>query len=1132
MNDIVLGFPVLSSGVNSAGQQRGPTGTITLPDEPFLGGRQPSASSLQPQQTTSSPVNASAVVPFPNENGGGGGAGGGGGSEIEDCNSSVSGTNNNPAQASIGGSAFGGVFAGGSPRGEDGVPSVERPHRLREGKRRIFVPNISPFLHGLESIGNAASVAATRRRQWSELFNNVTSGGGIVARSGNAMNGYGGAGVNCHVVNETWVVSSSGGGGGGLLSGVSLDDQEQLMSAFDSITDCIAPATPLLLTGIPEVESLRPLLLPVDRRPVLYKTLGKNRSAGGRGGAGSSPGPASTSPPSAFFYDPFAADRERRKVRRRVAVWAAGETCQVLLTLSNPLGVPVRLIRVQVVVDVAVRCLCSPVTLVLPPLCSSQEVVLEVMPLTLGQLRILGLRYFTNKAMHTVWVDDEGAPLTLPCEVNRPWEYPRRLVSGKTVNAVDGDAASSGTNNVKPMDDESGSVRNSSVLVAPRGCWPRITSSWTSRDPSEQLHIYLGETLTEYIHIETLPGDALLRDLRVSSQFGVRVAGDTEGAHVLGGSVRGLVSEGKGPETLLPFRIDSDGVAKGGGVRGRWVRLTIDEDRVLEVWPSEKGHPLSPLKIPLCVESLWSGEGQGRWQALLEDAGPQDDHATAALFSDTTFASTVQVDVITDTDTGDPLPFQIFKSVHENSNQSMDAVTAGGSEVHYRRTTISLVPRLSPAVSIVDVQYLHECEAHDEGQSLSFLESYLNKYLAKSTEPYGADFHSLRIIPTKAIMVCEMCNHTDGVVVITNVVEILNQFVNNGSVCGVAAGKFHVLGLLLDEKQGVLSYPDRTQVTIAIAPRSTRLLMVQITRQLLRRIRRARSRVTAPSNAAESSAPTGPGSIDGTTRAPTSCGDFNFSEADVKVLSCVDSLRWLLVDSKGLARWGSIPVPALLSGGAVVGNNADSQSPVGVPGFTVSTSLVPSGLRTSCGKTSGCLFAVEPFRFHRVHIEISGYVDDVDKEDEREAGGGMWFEVYCLVLGEDTTSVVDNKIGGDTQVVFRGYSRRVVGGNLCNSGIQEQNLGEELLAVHECEVMFLSPNEVYSVHTFVRRVRESDLRGNTESRVDQGRLRECGGVAASPVASETSTFQIEAQKLWWTNDTPLVLVTTSDGGYV
>ncbi len=254
----------------------------------------------------------------------------------------------------------------------------------------------------------------------------------------------------------------STGGGGGLLAAAggdkdgsllsqnvapSPEEQEAVIMEMMKLTRRLPPRTVLDIHGFPTVHFVRPLRLPRDVVPFMHK-VAAGVAATGAAGANSPFASVSSAPssPSAFIYNPFA---DKGGQGGPSVTWAAGEVAHVALSLSNPLGAPLNIQSIELLVEAeggggegekdggsvassssssAVAAFCYPLTLWVPAYQRHHPLTLAVKPLQAGGLVIRGVKMTVFNITSKVLVDVHGnGPVSTPRSAPRDW-YPRQAM--------------------------------------------------------------------------------------------------------------------------------------------------------------------------------------------------------------------------------------------------------------------------------------------------------------------------------------------------------------------------------------------------------------------------------------------------------------------------------------------------------------------------------------------------------------------------------------------------------------------------------------------------------------------------------------------------------------------------------
>jgi len=186
------------------------------------------------------------------------------------------------------------------------------------------------------------------------------------------------------------------------------EEQETLILEMMKLTRRLPPEINLNVGGFPTVHYVRPLRLQGDFTPVERPVY------------------ASTSGPSAFLYNPFA----NKAAGVAPIMWVADEVCQVVLSLSNPLGAPLFIQSVELVLDKgegSMEAFCYPLTLWIPAYRHKHDLTLSLKPLRSGEVLIKGLKLTVFNITTLVEVDEKGNGPKQPFRSTPRDCYPRRV---------------------------------------------------------------------------------------------------------------------------------------------------------------------------------------------------------------------------------------------------------------------------------------------------------------------------------------------------------------------------------------------------------------------------------------------------------------------------------------------------------------------------------------------------------------------------------------------------------------------------------------------------------------------------------------------------------------------------------
>jgi hypothetical protein len=192
------------------------------------------------------------------------------------------------------------------------------------------------------------------------------------------------------------------------------EEQEGVIAEMMKLTRRLPPRTPLDVRGLPLVHMARPMRLAGDLVP-------SERASGGSA--------------SAFIYNPFA-----DKGGGGTVTWAAGEVSHVALLLSNPLGAPLHVQGIELLMEAdgegeegaeegagAPAVFCYPLTLWVPAHRRFHPLMLALKPLRKGGLTLRGVRLTVFNITSEVLVDANGdGPRSEPRCAPRDW-YHRRV---------------------------------------------------------------------------------------------------------------------------------------------------------------------------------------------------------------------------------------------------------------------------------------------------------------------------------------------------------------------------------------------------------------------------------------------------------------------------------------------------------------------------------------------------------------------------------------------------------------------------------------------------------------------------------------------------------------------------------
>ena len=213
--------------------------------------------------------------------------------------------------------------------------------------------------------------------------------------------------------------------------GVPLDLQKQSLHSLNQVCEELPPASSLLLEGLPYLLRTRPLPDLEENTPRPLKVVSLGTEVEGQDVVAATSGAAS-----ALFYDPFEAKRARDRNRSSATtiLWCQGEVARIEAIFCNPLGVPLPLYDIHVVVGGVCHKSYPIKSVIVPPDTEEFSVTLSICPLSVGKLTIQGVRYSIFNATHTSMVNpDTGVGIhDWPSEIARPWTYPRRPAAAAT----------------------------------------------------------------------------------------------------------------------------------------------------------------------------------------------------------------------------------------------------------------------------------------------------------------------------------------------------------------------------------------------------------------------------------------------------------------------------------------------------------------------------------------------------------------------------------------------------------------------------------------------------------------------------------------------------------------------------
>lgn len=273
--------------------------------------------------------------------------------------------------------------------------------------------------------------------------------------------------------------------------------QENCVSQLESFCEQVPPSCPVDMGEFLLLISAAPIELPASQKP--HPIVRRVASSEDKNVKDSS----------ALFYDPFLAKRDRLKESSKGpkdVVWAKGALCKVVVHLSNPLTVSIRLCNVTVIMEDVSTCTAvagasasgkcyevTPENVDVPAVFEGgddYELMLSVTPRREGRLKVIGIRYFIRNAVYVSLVGDDGRGSTkrsdvkfcfnidsLCCilmdfrpEIAEAWSYPRLA---RTANR-------------SPLKCGSNSSVSMTVTVGPDAAAVRLFTSWPAPDSSDQ----------------------------------------------------------------------------------------------------------------------------------------------------------------------------------------------------------------------------------------------------------------------------------------------------------------------------------------------------------------------------------------------------------------------------------------------------------------------------------------------------------------------------------------------------------------------------------------------------------------------------------------------------------------------
>lgn len=602
-------------------------------------------------------------------------------------------------------------------------------NKSKDGKRKINVPKTAPYLHGLEAVGGS-SVSGV-----APVGALIGAGLSVRKRSsvGNGATGSAGPFGVAGGVGQDWLSTATSA----LTAPPSVqEEQDQCLRALDSVCSLLRPCHPLLLSGVPTLLTLRPLLHVDGALPLRLPLLspGKTDVSGD-----------ASKRKNALFYDPFAAREKRDRGEVVEVLWSCQQPALVLAVLRNPLSVPLQLNNVRVVLT-GVNYIVRAVSVTIPPNAANYEVLLEVRPLEVGLLAIFGLCYQTNNGSNTATVSADGTGDALLPEVKEPWEYPRKAVAAKrklkngSKDEKMGDISATGSGMQ--------TARITDITVTPHSASLRVTPSWQYPSVSNtlssphRLEIYLGESRILTLLLENA-SRYLVSDVRVL------VTEDWSGGlHNLSSSFSNTIE-------LCPFSLSCVRQSQDGLVGSKGTTTAGDTDLQIFRLSSDTyraSHSPASSLVPLIRLPMQSGDGR---QLELEATGSLN--LFEKLDNKDIVMSSLSVEA--------QVRIEVDSMVLDEESAAGDE---GGSSVRFfRRQTVSFDTCLTPAVWIREVRFV-SADSYSLGGQDSHMDRTGRQFRQDLRTLLGLNDAAVRVYSRTYIIVLRVENSTGWVAAVSS----------------------------------------------------------------------------------------------------------------------------------------------------------------------------------------------------------------------------------------------------------------------------------------------------------------------------------------------------------------------------
>ena len=255
---------------------------------------------------------------------------------------------------------------------------------------------------------NSVSIPTTITSQLldtSEIAGLAMAAAGLVDDGGFPIIGAMTPSTNC--LTRTWLCGSGVGNAVGLDKLKPL--QDVCLRKMERMCEDLPPSCHVYMGELPFVHSMTPLDLPSSLKPCPISVPEFTERA------------KAESDSSALYYDPFMAQRDRKKKAiskgPEKVIWVKNTACKVAVRLSNPLSIPIRLSNValifeQVEGDSIEKCYeITPESVEIPSVQSGGtcfETILSVTPLKTCTMKLIGLRFYIRNAVYVSFIDENG----------------------------------------------------------------------------------------------------------------------------------------------------------------------------------------------------------------------------------------------------------------------------------------------------------------------------------------------------------------------------------------------------------------------------------------------------------------------------------------------------------------------------------------------------------------------------------------------------------------------------------------------------------------------------------------------------------------------------------------------------